>query len=312
MNSLSKRNVWIFGATGYIGSALLHHLSKDKTNRIHLLVHKRIPFRFLESFNTITGSLSAFDPLWFERYPPDVIFHLARPAGSSTIARSIRSSQGEKANQRLVEIVSGRNDSPIVVYVSGSLMYGRRSIDDPADEKSPLQPDSFGRHYIKNENPWLEAQKQGHIDVRFARPGWITGPGSWFAHFFWKPFQETGRVPCYGDGSHPMSVIHVEDGAAMTDALSRFGEKGQNLNLFAGDIITHRQFCDTLAGILGTTTMDVPYSVMKKRFGEATANALVSSTPLKTLYPDIHKKAKINYPKVENVLRHVTGLLKNV
>lgn len=312
MIKTTGRNVWILGATGYIGSALLRHLSADSKNRIHLLVHKRLPFRYLEPFNTFTGSIADFDPAWFERYPPDVIFHLARPAGSTFLTRYFKSRQGESANRRLVNILSRLPNPPVVVYVSGSLMYGRRTADDPADEDSPLQPDSFGRHYIRNETPWIEAQQKDILDVRFARPGWIIGPGSWFARFFWKPCLETGKVPCYGDGNHPMSLIHVEDGAAMIDALARHGKRGQNLNLFTGKIVMHRTFCETLARVLNTTVETIPLPVMQKRFGKTTAYALVSSTPMTTRYPELHSMAKTRFGDAESILRHVTGLLKNV
>ena len=310
--SNTNRNIWIFGGTGYIGSALVNHLAADSRNRLHLLIHKRTPYRYLEPFTTINSSLSGFDPFWLERYPPDVIFHLARPGAGRNITRFIRSNLGRRANTRMVRIMKGLEKKPAVVYVSGSLMYGTRGADDPAFEDSPLQPGSYAAHYIRNEQPWLQAQAAGLPDVRFARPGWIVGPGSWFRQFFWEPYKQTGIVPCYGTGDHPMSLIHIEDCAAMVDALALHGQKGSNLNVFSGPVITHREFCTMMAEILHTTIMEVPYDQMIKSYGKTTATALISSTPMGTLYPRVHEKARIKYPGPREILSHVCGLLENI
>jgi nucleoside-diphosphate-sugar epimerase len=308
--SMKKRNVWILGATGYIGNALVRHLAKDHQNSLHILFHKQGNRRYLEQFNTFSGSLNSFDFEWFKRYPPDVIFHLARPAGSNFITRKIKSYFGEKANQRWVNALSTLSNPPIVVYVSGSLMYGKRSKENPADENAQLKPDAFAKYYIRNEQPWIEAQLLGKLDVRFARPGWIVGTQSWFYRFFWKHFLETGKVPCYGN--HPMSLVHVDDCAAMIDALSLHGPKGQNLNIFSGHIIGHEKFCQTLAGILNTEIEFIPREKVKSAYGKATADALVSSTPMTTLHPEVQGKANIKFQDCKQILQDVVLKLKEV
>ena len=305
-----KRNIWILGATGYIGSTLVRHLAKNSENHLHILYHKQGNRRYLEQFNTFSGSLKSFDFDWFKRYPPDVIFHLARPAGSNFITRTFKSYLGEKANQKWVNALAQLPNPPMVVYVSGSLMYGRRVAENPADENSELKPDAFAKYYIRNEQPWIEAQKQGMLDVRFARPGWIVGVQSWFYQFFWKHFLQTGKIPCYGN--HPMSVIHIDDCAAMIDALSIYGETGQNLNVFSGEIIKHQEFCKILADILKTETETISYERVKSLYGTATADALVSSTPMKTLYREIHKKAGVEFNGINQILQEVVLKLREV
>ena len=306
------RNIWVFGGTGFIGSALVKHLSRDRSNVLHLLIHQKAEYRKIEHLNTFRGSLSSFDPFWFERYPLDVLFHLARPAGSSLISRSLKASAGERANRRIVTILKSLKKPPLIVYVSGSLMYGNRSADNPATEDSPIAPGSFARYYVRNELPWLEAQLKGFLDVRFARPGWIVGPGSWFREFFWKPYLRSAKVPCYGDGSHTMSAVHINDCALMIDALRLYGEAGSNLNIFSGDPIPHRDFCEILARLLDTETEIIPYESIRRKYGKVTADALISSGPMQTLYPGIHRKADIEFHDAETILSDVIRLLKNV
>lgn len=305
------RNIWILGGTGYAGRALATHLSRNAGNRLHLLLHKNADYRFLEGFNTFTGSLQNFDGSLLGRYPPDVIFHLARAGGKTALARYVAARQGEMANRRIVDILCGLPDPPVVVYVSGSLMYGRRPDDDPASEDSQLVPGSYARWYHRNEIPWMEARESGSLDVRFARPGWIAGPGSWFREFFWNHYRATGKIPCYGDGNQLMPLVHIDDFAAMTDALSRYGERSGNLNIFAGPAIRQNDFCVILSRLLDAEILRIPYGILCRRYGRTVAGALVSSIPMKTNYPEIHEKAGVRFEDAGKLLSHVTGLLKN-
>jgi nucleoside-diphosphate-sugar epimerase len=305
------RNIWVLGGTGFIGMHLVKHLSQLKTNRLHLLLHNNADYYLLEKVNTVTGSIADIDPFWFSKYPPDVVFHLARPGGSTNISRTFNAKYGEQANRRLVRIFSEMQYPPVIVYVSGSLMYGKALENSPAHENSDLNPDSFARFYFHNELPWIEAQKSGFLDVRFARPGWIAGPGSWFREFFWKPYLKSRMVPCYGDGTQLMSLVHVADCVSMIDALSLYGSKGRDLNIFAGEIIRHADFCKILASLLKTRVEEIPAERLKRKYGTTIAGALISSVPMTTNYPEIHHKSEIHFMRPEKLLADVIRLLKN-
>ncbi len=306
-----ERNVWVFGATGFIGSALVRHLSGDKANRLHLLLHKNTPYQELERYHTFSGGLSGMDPYWFKRFPPDVVFHLARPAGSNWIGRTIAAYRGKKLNTQIIDFLAGLTSPPVVVYVSGSLMYGNRTTNEPVFEDAALTPASFARFYIQAEKPWLEARAAGRLDIRFARPGWIVGPGSWFRKFFWDHYRITGKVPCYGDGSQMMSLVHLDDCASMINALSRYGMKGQDLNIFACEPLPQVEFSGILAGMLETEREFMPFDRLRKRYGHTIAHALTASIPMGTYFGDIHMKADIDYADVKDLLTEVIRLLKD-
>ncbi len=306
-----KRIIWVLGGTGYIGRALVRHLSDDPLNQLHLLLHRHLPLRVLENVSTFTGSLARIDPLWFERYPPDVVFHLARPAGSRRLTRELSARSGKAANRHLVHLLSKLDNPPTVIYISGSLVYGPRHAKDPASENTALQPVAYARYYHQNELPWLEARQSGLLDVRFARPGWIIGPNSWFRHFFWEPLQLSGKVPIYGSGKQLMSMIHLHDGAAMIDALSIYGKRDQDLNIFAGTPIAHKTFCTMLAELTGCQTMEITEKKLRKEHGSTVAEALTASIPMQSLYPGIHAKADTRFPQPEEMLADAVRLLKD-
>jgi nucleoside-diphosphate-sugar epimerase len=305
----SKKNIWIFGGTGFIGKALLNKLSENSQNNLHLLIHKNIPYQHLEYFNTFTGSLTRFDLSWLEKYPPDVIYHLARLGGRNFLTRTIASQKGAKANSRLISFLSQMRYPPIVVYVSGSLMYGNQKNGNFANEFTPLSPVSYAKTYIQGEKPWIAAQHNQTSDVRFARPGWIVGNGSWFKSFYWNVFLKTGKVPIYGDGNQLMSVIHVEDCAGQIIHLAEYGEKNQNFNIFCGNPVTQNIFAMTLSDLLKADTEPVQIETLSKKYGNTVTQAFNTSIPLKTKFPELANSYSFLYPDLKSIIaKTLSGL----
>jgi nucleoside-diphosphate-sugar epimerase len=307
----SIRNIWVFGGTGFIGSALVKQLAKDPQNRIHLLIHKNFNPRELESFNTFQSDLGHFDFQLFDRYPPDRIFHLARFAGRNSFRRKYASWRANKANQKFIHYLQKLESPPQIVYVSGSLMYGEQKDDETGMENSPLQPVSYATYYIKAELPWIHAQKEKSLDIRFARPAWIVGPSSWFVEFFWKPFKEHGKVPIYGSGEQRMSLIDLNDCALLIEQLSKSGNPCQNLNIFSGPPVSQENFSNRMAEYLKTTTYRVSKRALIRKYDKTTADALTSSVPVSTLHPEIYDEVGGQLKSPETTLKESLAFLKN-
>lgn len=265
----------------------------------------------LEDLNIFSGSISDFDPQWFNKYPPDVIFHLARPAGSFYIIRTLAARKAAKANERLINIIDNLPHKPVVIYVSGSLMYGPQEPDNLAFENTAINPTSYAKHYIVGEMPWINTQKEGSLDIRFARPAWILGPASWFREFYWNYYKQTGKIPCFGEGTQLMSLVQLEDCSRMINQLSLTGSKSQNLNIFSGDPITQSGFSNAIARKLNTSIHQISKVELQRRFGPTVASALLSSIPLATLYPDHHKQSGILYPDADAMIDKALNLLKD-
>jgi len=308
--SITKKNIWILGGTGFIGKALIRQLSNNTSYLLHLLVHKNIPYKDLESFTIITGNLENFDLAWLEKYPPDIIFHLARIGGSNVISRFLAAQKGARANHRLINFLSALKSQPVVVYVSGSLMYGNQTFGKWADEFSELSPVSYARYYIEGERPWIVAQKKEQLDIRFARPGWVLGTESWFKTFYWMPYLTTGKIPLYGDGHQFMSLIHIDDCAGQIVNLALQGRKNQNFNIFSGPPISQREFAETLARLVNTGIDRIPIQAMAGKYGKTVTEAFTSSIPLRTRYCDMASLYTLIYPDVEAMLSNTISILK--
>lgn len=297
-----KKNCWILGGTGFIGRELVKYLADTSDFRLHLLVHQNIPFRQLENHSLFTGNLEDFDWTWLEKYPPAIIFHLARLGGSNPITRSLFSMKGARANVRLIRFLMDLPARPIIVYVSGSLMYGPQENGQLADENSAWNPVSYARYYFTGEKPWLNAQYSEMMDIRFARPGWIVGKGSWLETFYVKPYLLTGKIPLYGDGTQLMSLIHSTDCARQIVALAEKGEKRQNLNIFTGPPVTQHEFAELLAGKLNAKLEPIAVEQLKKLYGQTVTDALTTSVPMKTVYPELHSTCPLLYPDAKSIV----------
>lgn len=307
----NKKNVWILGGTGFIGKALIKQLSLSDEYLLHLLVHQNIPYKFLEPFSVFTGRLENFDLTWLEKYPPGIVFHLARLGGSNAISRSFSSRKGAKANERLIQFLSGMDNPPIIIYVSGSLMYGPQGNGKVANELSELKPVSYARYYYRAEEPWIKAQSSGKLDVRFARPGWILGPDSWFRFFYRDHFLRTGKVPLYGDGNQLMSIIHLEDCASQIVKLAEKGQKNQNLNVFSGAPVSQKHFAEMLASHLNAEVESIPATKLQKKFGKTVTEALTTSIPMTTNYPELCKSDSFRYPDAESMIKSVLSFFEH-
>jgi len=291
--------IWIIGATGYVGGALTRYALSQFPDRVVTTIgHKRLPFRELELTNLITGSLESFDFDWLKRFPPEVVFHCARLAGSTDRMRQRAASVGREANVRWRAALAGLEQPPAVVYCSGTLMYGSVG---RVTEQSQLRPTAYAKHYAVAEEPWMSQHGDG-LDVRMARPAWIAGRGAWFDPFFYRPAVQEGSVPYYGDGSQRMSLIHLEDCAGMLAHVWQAGRAGDDYNLATCPAVTQVEFAESLARKMGRTVKRVTREAVESRYGITVAEALCSDLVADTIHGDWKSSYKPRFADMDAVL----------
>ncbi len=296
---LKEKHTWILGATGYIGRALAEQFLGDRN--FVCLGHRKIDLELMERSNFLMSSLEGLDLNWLERFPPKVIFHCARLAGSSPAKRKAAAEKGARANQRIIDYLVKLPYPPTIVYCSGTLMYGPQ--DEETDEATPLNPIAYARQYEIAERPWLKVKSEGKLDVRMARPAWILGPDSWFLHFFLKPAWEQGWVPYYGDGQQQMSILALADCAGQLKHVNEAGKPGTNYNLYSLPPISQKEFAETLADCLKMKARGISLEDCKAQMGLAETEALCSNIPVTTY----HRDWKLSYQTLEGDL---TSLLE--
>jgi nucleoside-diphosphate-sugar epimerase len=302
-----KKNIWVFGATGYIGRALIKVLQKNSDNRVIALTHKTLPGANFEEIICLQKSLTQLTKEDFEQFPPQQIYHLARFGAPLPFLRNYSATKGAKANTRLIDILKSLDKTPDINYVSGSLMYG--ATEKPTTEDSILNPMGFGKAYIKGEEPFLN-NKLNELNIHFYRPGWILGPSSWFEAFFWKPYLLHGIVPYYGDGKQLMSIISLADCAGLIAHGSNHLKTNEDLNPAIFPTISQFDFAKKMSVKLGCDTKKINLSEMQKTMDYQTIEALTTSINLASKHRDIISSYIPKYQSIDEILTETIEQLK--
>lgn len=292
------RTIWVLGSTGYVGRAVTQEVVRQYPDaRVIALGHHRVDPWVMENTHFIMSDLGSFDFNWLERYPPDVVFHCGRMAGGNWLTRERAGRNGARANQRWIQALSTLPVKPVVVYCSGTLMYGNQA--DPVTERVPHQPVAYARFYQKAEAPWYGAEA---LDVRWGLPAWITGPDSWFAAFFTAPALRTGRVPYYGSGAQWMSLVHLRDCARQLVGVYADGSPGCSYNIYGGEAISQRDFAQKIADRLKLPVAAVSLEDTRKKYGTTVLEALTSNIPVNTVHMEWKKTQELEFRSADAIL----------
>jgi NAD dependent epimerase/dehydratase family enzyme len=108
-----------------------------------------------------------------------------------------------------------------------------------------------------------------------------------------------------------MSVIHLEDCAAQLVNLAENGQKNQNLNIFSGSPVSQKDFAEMIAMRLNTEVEAIPVAELMKKYGQTVADALTSSIPMSTIFPEISSSYSFRYPDVASMLESMVSFFEN-
>ena len=268
-------SVFLLGGSGYLGSAVVRKLVETGV-RVRMLVHTSEGENRNPLIEKIPGSMATFDWKSLQHDLPDAILHMARISGRTGTGRLIAGYRGYYANSRMIRQLASIPASPRVIFTSGTLVYGSCG-PEPADERTPLNPVGFQRYYVKAEYPFLGALGSDTVPVSIVRPPWIYGPGSWFRQFYYSSIIKSGVVPQFGNGANLMSLIHVDDCAALIKKVATMGATGTVYNLHTGSALTNETFCRILADITGSKVGIIPDEVLLRKYGKTVYEALTFS-----------------------------------
>lgn len=241
------KNVLVMGASGFIGREIIKVLKQGKIYNIMALEHKT-PVEALG----IVIIRQKMDKLNLNKlpFPPDVIIDAARMRTGrfGRIGRRIVAERGRIANRRFLKQIDNMKNSPRLIYLSGSLMYGSIP-NSPIYENFPLSPISFAREYVCAEKPFLKEIEKGSTNLLMLRLPWVIGRGSWFVWNYLDFIAKNNKVPLYGEGNNIMTFIDVRDVAKIIVKLCHTPQHGL-LNLFNPQYFTQKKFAEMMGRIL--------------------------------------------------------------
>lgn len=280
------KKVIILGASGFLGSHILQELL-EKDYKVYATQYNSHLNE--EGITLIYGGTKVLTRKLIDTIQPDLIIHCARPVMPKLkrLGRYWAARVAHKNNKRLLHRLKRSNSQPLLVFASGSLMYGNSKTAH--NEDAPLNPISYAKQYQRGEKPIRKAIEAGDYPVTMLRFPWLLGDGSWFKWFYLGTAEDYKAVPQFGDGKNRMEIMDVKDAAKLMVLYAQAGKKGI-YNVF-NKAITQQEFVGAVS-----KQLKLPVKDYRDLFTEAlekeTLEAFTSNIVLKSKHPNVLKAFK--------------------
>lgn len=213
----------VIGASGFLGQHVLRAL-KAHGYMVYAVVHRR-PVDADDAL-LIEGGINSINSKLIDQVKPELIFHCARPSFPKLrrFGRKISASAAYRYNKRLIRNLQGSVEKPLLIFSSGSLLYGNSG--NPHPENAPLEPISYARQYHRGEIPMAALAASGDYPVCLFRLPWLLGPASWFKWFYLDPAKQKKAIPTFGGMDNLMEIIDIRDAVSIMLHYARTGATG--------------------------------------------------------------------------------------
>ena len=232
-------NIFVFGGTGYLGSAAVRALLEDG-HIVQVLVRPSSS----EAKATEMGAEAVRGDL----AEPSSYETALSTADGVIFAASGQGENWEKADRVATEAVTaqlGGTDKPLV-RVLGSMVYGDTGTK-PKSEDAPLNPPPFLKSAAQTEDDLL-----GNEDVRtaFVHAPFVYGRGGGdIPNLLIGAARDRGAALYIGDGANAWDTVHVDDvGRLIARAVRTPESRGRYVA--AGSPLTTKEIAETIAAQL--------------------------------------------------------------
>jgi len=241
-------NVFVTGATGWIGTAAVEELLRAGHTVVGL-ARSDAAAASLETkgAKALRGDLDDLDSLRRGAAEADAVVHLANKHDWGNPAESDRAERA--AVETLAEALVGTDRPFVVANGLSGLVQGRPVLE--TDPSPAVGPNSARGG---SENLALDYVGRGvrTVIVRFAPT--VHGAGDWgFVNFLANAARKQGVSGYIGDGSHAWSAVHRSDAAALIRLGLEKAPAGSRLHAVAEEAVSTR----TIAEAIGHA-LDIP------------------------------------------------------
>ncbi len=209
------RNVFVLGATGFIGTAVLRSLTRNPTVTVQALARSARAADHIAAAGARPVSGDLGEPGAWQKAVSlaDVVIHAAQPATfgqriTPSVARAYEARRLTLDAHLFGALPMGRRTR--VVYVAGNSYFGETGSGTPQTEAMTPRPTGFGP-YIQAAVEAARALADTGREVIIAFPGAVYGRGSWFKQYYLDPIEAGKPVMRVAGPAHWASPISVED-----------------------------------------------------------------------------------------------------
>jgi nucleoside-diphosphate-sugar epimerase len=269
-------NVFVIGATGFVGGALGRHLAKNGHTVTGLARTGNAAATLdAQGITPVTGELDARRPGVVEAaLRADAVVYAAR-AGSEQETSTV---------QNLTRALAGRGRT--LVFLSGSGVLLQRTAGawspDLFAEHDPFTPEPLAEYRKAAEDTVLAAAGDG-LRSMVVRPGLIWGPGD-HGHLsmIYRSVAVSGAACYVGQGLNTYSHVHIDDVTRLFTLALEQGRPGGLYHAVAGEV-PNRWIAERVAADLGVKTRSVTIEEAAAVWGEFGALVMAASSRIRAL-----------------------------
>jgi len=255
-------NVFVTGASGWIGSAVVDELLAGG-HRVTGLARSNASAALLEAKGAAVrrGDLDDLDALRAGANDADAVLHLANKHDWSDMAASNRAERA--AVEALVAAVEGTDRPLLLASGTAGLAQGRLATE--ADRTAFRGPDAPRGG---SENLALDAAERGvhAVSVRFAPTVHGAGDHGFVASLV-AVARQTGVSAYPGDGSNRWPAVHRSDAARAVALGLEKAAGGDVLHVVAEEGVTTRTIAEAIGQACGLPVESVPTDAAAEHFG---------------------------------------------
>lgn len=225
------QTLFVTGGSGFIGTAFVQAalaagfdvraLARSEASAVRLRALGAVP---------VAGDVGDEAGAWRAAAGAcDLVAHLAQPQTYGGRVSDARARQYGRDRLRMDRaLLDALDPSRVqrVVYVAGTSYYGNCGADVPYGEDVTPRPQGWGP-YIAPAIDALGGYRGRGLTIVEAFPGWVYGPGSWFAEYVLGPLHAGKPVTALSGRSRITSAVHVDDCARALVHLLSAGASGR-------------------------------------------------------------------------------------
>jgi len=313
-----RKNVFILGATGYIGSRVLDVLlSTRKDLQVVALTRRAEAGKALEKKGVVPVMGDLLQPgKWQEAArSADYIIDVAQPAAfdeRATHKFGLKYQNERLAQDKALFRILDPNAKQRILYVSGHSYFGETGRDKRGDETMTPRPMGFGPYIVDAvENVRREVARG--LDIISVYPGAVYAYGSWTKMYVIDRLRDDKKLMAMPGESALCSPIHVRDTArAIVHLLGlsndRVAALGRDFLLVDDKPVSYAQMNEAFAQAMGKNVryMKVPGFLAKLMMGSITYEYQTSNCAY-----DNHRLHQtgftFEYPTIETGTRQVVA-----